>query len=146
MAMRRGGGPACKPITRRNSAAGGGGAADARIGITQVNVVPCPTALATLIAPPNSCTNFWLIANPKADVADYDTLIRMLQQQLGFTVVMVTHDLETLAGLASRVAVLADQRIIACGSPSEVIAVDHPFIRSFFASEHATTVMQKAHV
>ncbi len=81
------------------------------------------------------------------DLADnFVRLIRMLQQQLGFTVVMVTHDLETLAGLASRVAVLADQRIIACGSPSEVIAVDHPFIRSFFASEHATTVMQKGHV
>ena len=81
------------------------------------------------------------------DLADnFVRLIRMLQQQLGFTVVMVTHDLETLAGLASRVAVLADQRIIACGPPAEVIAVDHPFIRSFFGSEHATAIMQRGHV
>ncbi len=74
--------------------------------------------------------------------ANFVSLIRMLQQQLGFTVVMVTHDLETLAGLASHVAVLADQRIIACGTPAQVLAVDHPFIHSFFCSEHAKAVMQ----
>jgi phospholipid/cholesterol/gamma-HCH transport system ATP-binding protein len=34
-----------------------------------------------------------------------------LQRELGLTVVMVTHDLNTLAGLASHVAVLADQHI-----------------------------------
>ena len=78
------------------------------------------------------------------DLADnFVNLIRMLQHELGFTVVMVTHDLDTLAGLASRVAVLAEQRIIACGSPAEVLAVDHPFIRNFFCSEHAAFVMQK---
>lgn len=44
---------------------------------------------------------------------------------------MVTHDLSTLAGLATRLAVLAEQRIIACGTPAEVLAVDHPFIRNF---------------
>ena len=78
------------------------------------------------------------------DLADnFVKLIRMLQKELGFTVVMVTHDLDTLAGLASRVAVLAEQRIIACGTPAEVLAVDHPFIRNFFCSEHAKAVMQK---
>ena len=78
------------------------------------------------------------------DLADnFVKLIRMLQKELGFTVVMVTHDLDTLAGLASRVAVLAEQRIVACGTPAEVLAVDHPFIRDFFCSEHAIAVMQK---
>ena len=77
------------------------------------------------------------------DLADnFVKLIRSLQQQLGFTVIMVTHDLETLFGLASRVAVLADQRIIACGSPAEVMAVDHPFIHRFFGAGHAATIMQ----
>ena len=72
------------------------------------------------------------------DLADnFVELIGMLQKQLGFTVVMVTHDLDTLAGLATRVAVLAEQRIIACGTPVEVLAVDHPFIRNFFSSEYA---------
>jgi hypothetical protein len=59
-------------------------------------------------------------------------LLRMLQKELGFTVVMVTHDPETLAGLATRLAVLADQRLVACGTAAEVFAVDHPFIRNFF--------------
>ena len=77
------------------------------------------------------------------DLADnFVKLIRSLQQQLGFTVVMVTHDLETLAGLATRIAVLADQRIIASGSAAEVIAVDHPFIHRFFGAGHAATIMQ----
>ncbi len=81
------------------------------------------------------------------DLADnFVKLIRMLQKELGFTVVMVTHDLETLAGLATRVAVLAEQRIIACGTPAEVLAVDHPFIHNFFCSGHALVVMQKGNV
>ena len=69
-------------------------------------------------------------------------LINMLQTELGLTVVMVTHDLNTLAGLATRIAVLADQRIIACGTATEVGAVDHPFIRNFFCSKHAATARQ----
>ena len=78
------------------------------------------------------------------DLADnFVKLIRMLQRELGFTVIMVTHDLETRAGLATRVAVLAEQRIVAYGTPAEVLAVDHPFIRNFFCSEHATALMQR---
>jgi phospholipid/cholesterol/gamma-HCH transport system ATP-binding protein len=81
------------------------------------------------------------------DLADnFVKLIRMLQKELGFTVVMVTHDLDTLAGLATRVAVLAEQRIIACGTPIEVLAIDHPFIRNFFCSEYDGAIMQKRFV
>ena len=67
----------------------------------------------------------------------------MLQKELGFTVVMVTHDLDTLAGLATRVAVLAGQRIIATGTPAEALQVDQPFIRNFFCSAHAAALMQQ---
>ena len=78
------------------------------------------------------------------DLADnFVQLIGTLQKQLGFTVVMVTHDLDTLAGLATRVAVLAGQRIIAYGSPPEILEVDHPFIRSFFHSERAQAAMRR---
>ena len=77
------------------------------------------------------------------DLADnFVHLIGTLQRQLGFTVVMVTHDLDTLAGLATRVAVLAGRRIIADCSPAEVLDVDHPFVQSFFCSEHARAVMR----
>ena len=78
------------------------------------------------------------------DLADnFVQLIRMLQKELELTVMMVTHDLETLAGLATHLAVLADQSLIAHGTPAEVLAVDHPFIRNFFCSAHALSLMKQ---
>ena len=62
-------------------------------------------------------------------------LVASLQQALGLTVLMVTHDLSTLAGLASHVAVLADQHIIAFGPKAEVMTVDHPFVTGFFGAD-----------
>jgi phospholipid/cholesterol/gamma-HCH transport system ATP-binding protein len=64
-------------------------------------------------------------------------LIRTLHAQLGLTVVLVTHDLDTLAALASRVAVLTEQRILAHGPLAEIMQIDHPFIRNFFCSERS---------
>jgi len=71
-------------------------------------------------------------------------LLRSLHRELGLTVVMVTHDLETLFALATRVAVLADQRVITTGAPHEVTAVDHPFVQRFFGSERARRAMAPA--
>ncbi len=75
--------------------------------------------------------------------SNFVKLIGMLQAELGFTVVMVTHDLDTLAGLATHIAVLAEQRLIAHGTPDEVLAVDHPFIRNFFCSAQANATLRK---
>ena len=63
-------------------------------------------------------------------------LLRSLWDELGLTVLMVTHDVETLVELASHVAVLADRRIIAHGPLAEVALLDHPFARSFFGGRH----------
>ena len=68
--------------------------------------------------------------------------IRSLHRQLGLTVVLVTHDLDTLAGLAARVAVLAEQRILALGTIDEIMKVDHPFIRNFFCCDRAQRALQ----
>ncbi|HCX34952.1 MAG TPA: ABC transporter ATP-binding protein [Rhodocyclaceae bacterium] len=70
-------------------------------------------------------------------------LIRMLRAQLGLTVVLVTHDLDTLAALSDRVAVLAGQRILALGPLGEVMQVDHPFIRNFFCGERSRRAMNR---
>lgn len=59
-------------------------------------------------------------------------LLRDMHRELGLTVVMVTHDLDTLLELSSRVAVLADQKVVAVGTPREVIATPHPFIQNYF--------------
>jgi phospholipid/cholesterol/gamma-HCH transport system ATP-binding protein len=68
-------------------------------------------------------------------------LLRSLHQELGFTLVMVTHDLDTLLDLSTRVAVLADQKVIVSGTPQEVIAYRHPFIEKFFLGERGRRAM-----
>ena len=62
-------------------------------------------------------------------------LLKSLHRQLGFTVIMVTHDLDTLFALSDRVAVLAERRVIVCAPVAEVLTVDHPFIQGFFLGE-----------
>ncbi|SAI51706.1 ABC transporter ATP-binding protein [Bordetella ansorpii] len=66
---------------------------------------------------------------------EFVALVRSLHAQLGFTVVMVTHDLDTLVALSSRIAVLAEKRVIACDTIDKVVQVDHPFIHEFFLGE-----------
>ena len=58
-------------------------------------------------------------------------LLGQLQAELGLTVIMVTHDPETLVDLATHIAVLAEQRIVQFGSAAEVMAGDHPFVAGF---------------
>ncbi|WP_454762539.1 ABC transporter ATP-binding protein [Cupriavidus campinensis] len=73
---------------------------------------------------------------------DYVTLIRELRRELGLTVVMITHDLDTLVALSDRVAVLADHKILAQAPLREVVKVDHPFIREYFLGERAQRALQ----
>jgi phospholipid/cholesterol/gamma-HCH transport system ATP-binding protein len=70
-------------------------------------------------------------------------LIRSLHQAMRLTVLMVTHDLDTLFALSSRIAVLADKRVIAYGTPQDVIKADHPFIRQFFHGERGLRAQQE---
>ena len=70
------------------------------------------------------------------DSADaFCALLRSLHRELGLTVVMVTHDLDTLFELSTRIAVVADKRVIVSGRPTDVIAFAHPFIHDFFLGE-----------
>ncbi|HJW55355.1 MAG TPA: AAA family ATPase, partial [Burkholderiaceae bacterium] len=70
------------------------------------------------------------------DLSDsFVSLIRALHRELHLTVVMVTHDLDTLFELSTRVAVLAEKHVIANGTPEEVIAMPHPFVKEFFLGD-----------
>jgi len=71
-------------------------------------------------------------------------LIHRLRDQLGLTVVLVTHDLDTLAALATQVAVLGERRILAYGPLDHVMKHDHPFIRSFFCAERMSRVLARS--
>ena len=68
-------------------------------------------------------------------------LLRSLHKELGLTVIMVTHDLDTLYELSTQVAVLAQQKVIIKATPKEVIALPHPFIQEFFLGERGQRAM-----
>ncbi len=67
-------------------------------------------------------------------------LLRELKSELHLTVIMVTHDLDTLARLATHVAVLAEQRIVEFGPLAEIMAGNHPLVAAFRGGE-STKVM-----
>lgn len=63
---------------------------------------------------------------------NFDGLIKELQQALGLTVFLVTHDLDTLGAICDRIAVLAEKRVIATGTIAELRQLDHPWINDYF--------------
>lgn len=69
--------------------------------------------------------------------AAFDTLIRQLQAALGLTVFLVTHDLDSLHAICDRVAVLAEGRMLAVGTITEMSRVDHPWVRDYFQGPRA---------
>jgi phospholipid/cholesterol/gamma-HCH transport system ATP-binding protein len=68
---------------------------------------------------------------------EFDTLIRALQQTLGLTVFMVTHDLDSLYSVCDRVAALADGKVIAEGPISTMLQSQHPWLKTYFHGERA---------
>ena len=64
--------------------------------------------------------------------AGVDDLVRQLRDLFGLTIVMITHDLDTLWQVADRVAVLADGRVQGVGSMAELSQRSEPAIRQFF--------------
>lgn len=69
--------------------------------------------------------------------AAFDQLILTLQQALGLTVFLITHDLDTLYTICDRVAVLADRKVIATAPLAEIERVDHPWIQEYFHGPRA---------
>jgi len=62
-------------------------------------------------------------------------LISNLKRVFKLTVVMITHDIDALIALADRVAVLAEQHIIAAAPLTEVVRFEHPFVQHFFEGQ-----------
>jgi phospholipid/cholesterol/gamma-HCH transport system ATP-binding protein len=73
---------------------------------------------------------------------DFDELIRTLQQTLGLTVFMVTHDLESLATVCDRIAALADGKVIAAGPMSEMLLSPHPWMRAYFQGKRGNKLIR----
>lgn len=64
--------------------------------------------------------------------AAFDRLIVTLRNALGFTVFLVTHDLDTLYNACDRVAVLAERRVLITDTLANVEATDNEWIRAYF--------------
>lgn len=69
--------------------------------------------------------------------ADFDRLLRTLQQALELTVFLITHDLDTLYAITDRVAVLADHRVLAVAPLAEIEQLDHAWVQSYFHGPRA---------
>lgn len=73
------------------------------------------------------------------------TLLRSLHRELNLTVVMVTHDLDTIYELSTRIAVVADKHVIVDAPVREVLAFAHPFVRDFFLGGRGHRAMELLH-
>lgn len=62
----------------------------------------------------------------------FDVLIKTLAKNLGITVFMVTHDLDTLRTVPDRIVVLADGVVLAEGTFETVSNLEHPWIKQYF--------------
>ncbi|WP_111430431.1 ABC transporter ATP-binding protein [Rhodobacteraceae bacterium DSL-40] len=73
--------------------------------------------------------------------AAFDTLIRKLTDALGLTVFLVTHDLDSLHAICDRIAVLAEKRVLVTGTMTDMLKVDHPWVREYFHGPRARAAL-----
>jgi len=72
-------------------------------------------------------------------------LIASLRKEMPLTLMMVTHDLDTLFSLSTKIAVLADKHVIAMDTPENVVKLEHPFVQEFFLGARGLRAMQGMH-
>ncbi|NNU80881.1 ABC transporter ATP-binding protein [Halovulum dunhuangense] len=76
--------------------------------------------------------------------SEFDELIRRLQQAMGLTVFMVTHDLDSLHAICDRIAVLAERKVLVTGTMREMLEVDHPWVHEYFHGPRARAAQASA--
>jgi phospholipid/cholesterol/gamma-HCH transport system ATP-binding protein len=71
--------------------------------------------------------------------SEVDEMIATLQDTLGLTVFMVTHDLESLRTICDRIIVIADGVIVADGTMADMARHEHPWVKSYFRGRRGQT-------
>jgi len=71
---------------------------------------------------------------------DLDDLIMRLRDDLGLTIVMVTHDLDTLWRVPNRVVFLGEGKVLAALPMAELIKQPHPLIQDYFSGARGKEV------
>jgi phospholipid/cholesterol/gamma-HCH transport system ATP-binding protein len=72
---------------------------------------------------------------------EFDNLVSYLQSSLDLTIVMITHDVDTLFGVCDRIAVLVDRNVV-IGTAAEITQSDHPWIKRYFGDPRAMRARQ----
>jgi len=72
----------------------------------------------------------------------FDDLVIQLKESLGLTVVLVTHDLDTLWRVTDRVAFLAQKKVVALGPIAELSAHPHPEVHAYFSGPRGRAAAQ----
>lgn len=75
--------------------------------------------------------------------AAFDDLIQHLRSLLGLTVVIITHDLDTLWRISDRVAVLGNGIVLGTGTMSELCQTDNPLLQEFFCGPRGRAAMEQ---
>jgi phospholipid/cholesterol/gamma-HCH transport system ATP-binding protein len=74
--------------------------------------------------------------------AAFDELLMDLRQQLGLTVIMITHDLDTIFRTCNRVGVIIDRKMTS-DTLEGITRNPHPWIQAYFHGERAQRFGQK---
>lgn len=77
--------------------------------------------------------------------ASFDELIQTLRRNLNLTVVMITHDLDSMKLLCDRVAVLVDKKAVV-GTLNELLENKHPWVHAYFHGPRGRTALGKEKV
>lgn len=62
----------------------------------------------------------------------FDELINDLKDTLGLTVIMITHDVDTLYAICDRISVIAEKKVIVTGTIKQLLKYDHPWVQDYF--------------
>lgn len=76
--------------------------------------------------------------------AGFDELVLSLKRLLGLTVVMVTHDLDSLWQITNRVAVLGQGKVLGVGTMQELFQSDDRYIQEYFQGVRGRTAREQA--
>ncbi|WP_116301005.1 ABC transporter ATP-binding protein [Alkalilimnicola ehrlichii] len=76
--------------------------------------------------------------------ADFDDLIMELKTLLDLTIVMVTHDPDSLWRIADRVAFLGEKKVLQVAPAAELARIDHPDIRAYFHGKRMQQAQERA--
>lgn len=75
--------------------------------------------------------------------SQFDELLLELSRTLGLTVVMITHDLDSLHAVCDRVAVIADRTVVAVDPLDTLTRNSHPWIQEYFGGPRGRAVLRQ---